>query len=110
MPNEGQVTFDVEVMTAMQDLKELKEEVATLKAIAGQGDPAKVANLQRTVALVPIVDLDDMCHRLHEYIDLLDGMPADDTQAVDEMREAESLHAKISGHIAGETLIGATTS
>ena len=95
MPNEGQVTFDVETMTAMQDLKELNEEVAALKAIAGQGDPAKVANLQRTVALVPIADLEEMAHMLHTYID---------------GDHAESLHAKISAHIAGETLIGTTTS
>ena len=60
------------------------------------------ATLKRTMALVPIADLEEMCHRLHEYIDLLDGMPADDTQAVDEMREAELLIAKIRGHIAGE--------
>ena len=56
------------------------------------------ATLKRTMALVPIADLEEMCHRLHEYIDLLDGMPADDTQAVDEMREAELLIAKIRPH------------
>ena len=111
MPNEGQATFDVEVMTAIEhDIPKLKEDIANLKAIAGQGDPTQAATLKRTMALVPIADLEDMILTLHEYIDLLDGMPADDTQAVDEMREAESLHAKISGHIAGETLIGATTS
>ena len=68
------------------------------------------ATLKRTMALVPIADLDDMIDTLCDYVDLLDGMPADDTQAVDEIRGVESLHAKISVHIAGETLIGATAS
>ena len=68
------------------------------------------ATLKRTMALVPIADLDDMVDTLCDYVDLLDGMPADDTQAVDDMRGVELLIAKIRGHIAGETLIGATTS
>ena len=101
MPNEGQVTFDVETMTAMQDPKELKEEVAALKAIAGQGDPAKVANLQRTVALVPIADLDDMILILCDYVDVLDPRVQRDPRP-GSIGEAELLIAKIRGHIAGE--------
>ena len=98
MESEGQVTFDVEVMTAMQDLKELKEEVAALKAIAGQGDPAKVANLQRTVALVPIADLDDMILILCDYVDVLDPRSQIDP-SLDDMRGAELLITKIRGHL-----------
>ena len=56
------------------------------------------ATLKRTMALVPIADLEDMIGTLHEYIDLLDGMPADDTQAVDDMRGVELLIAKIRPH------------
>lgn len=102
MPNEGQVTFDVETMTAMQDLKELKEEVAALKALAGQGDPAKVANLQRTMALVPLADVEVVIDTLGEYVDLLEGRSHGDTQAADEICGVELLIAKIRGHIAGE--------
>ena len=93
---EGQVDLDAQIIKALEhDIPRLKEEVATLKALAGQGDPAKGATLQHTMALVPIADLEEMAHMLHAYID---------------GDHAESLHAKISAHIAGETLIGATTS
>ena len=99
MPNEGQATFDVEVMTAIEhDIPKLKEDIANLKAIAGQGDPAKVANLQRTLALVPIADLDDMILALCDYVDLLDPRVQLDP-SLDDMREAELLIAKIRGHL-----------
>ena len=68
------------------------------------------ATLKRTMALVPIADLDDMADTLCDYVDLLEGRSHGDTQAVDDMRGVELLIAKLRGHIAGETLIGATTS
>ena len=68
------------------------------------------ATLKRTMALVPIVDLEDMIDTLCDYVDLLEGRSHGDTQAVDEIRGVELLIAKLRGHSAGETLIGATTS
>jgi len=68
------------------------------------------ATLTRTMALVPIADLEDMIDTLCDYVDLLEGMLPSVDVDVDDMREADLLIAKIRGHIAGETLIGATTS
>jgi hypothetical protein len=67
------------------------------------------ATLTRTMALVPIADLEDMIDTLCDYVDLLDPRSQLDP-SLDDMREADLLVAKIRGHIAGETLIGATTS
>ena len=67
------------------------------------------ATLKRTMALVPIADLEDMIDTLCDYVDLLDPRLQLDP-SLDDMREADLLVAKIRGHIAGEKLIGATTS